>query len=86
VVLAGALWSAWRFRRGRMVKANLLIAGGTLVLAASGTLNSVLGEVEAFSVTLVLGISLIFAGFLVASAGPAPRPAPPRPREPGTYR
>jgi hypothetical protein len=80
VVLGGAAWSAWRLRRGgaairgprRLAAANVLIAVGTLVLAASGVLNSVLDEMEAFSVSLVLGITLIFGGFLVAVAEPAP--------------
>lgn len=87
VVLGGAVWSAWRLRRGatpaakRLVGANLLIAGGTLVLGAGGVLNSALDEMEAFAVTLVVGITLIFAGFLLATASrkadsPVPSPAP----------
>jgi hypothetical protein len=76
VVLGGAVWSAWRLRKRKtaatraLVVGNLLIAGGTLVLGAGGVLNSVLNEMEAFAVTLVVGISLIFAGFLVATATP----------------
>ena len=79
VVLGGAAWSAWRLRRGaaragrRLAGANVLIAAGTLVLAGSGVLNSVLDEMEAFAVSLVLGITLIFGGFLVAVAVPRPR-------------
>lgn len=80
VVLGGAAWSAWRLRKGgggaggrRLAGANVLIAAGTLVLAASGVLNSVLDEMEAFSVSLVLGITLIFGGFLVAVAAPRRR-------------
>ena len=87
VVLGGGAWSAWRLARGRragstggagavtarLVGANLLIAGGTLVLGAGGILNSVLDEMEGFAVTLVVGISLIFAGFLLATAAPRPR-------------
>jgi hypothetical protein len=80
VVLGGAAWSAWRYRRGRMVLANASIALGTLVLGAGGLLNSALGEMGAFAVSLAIGIALIFAGFLaalrpVAGAGPS-RPAP----------
>jgi hypothetical protein len=85
VVLAGAVWSAWRFWRGRrtgaspapaarLVGANLLIAAGTLVLGAGGLFNSVLDAMEAFAVTLVVGIALLFAGFLVATAGPRTPP------------
>lgn len=69
VVLAGAVLSAWR---RRLVVTNLLIAIGTLVLGAGGLFNSVLDEMEAFAVTLVLGIALIFAGFLLATAGARP--------------
>jgi len=70
VILAGAAWSAWRVRRGRMVAANLLIACGTLVLGAGGLFNSVLDEMEAFALTLVIGITLLFLGFLFAAARP----------------
>ena len=77
VVLGGAAWSAWRLTRKtggrRLLGANLLIAAGTLVLAGSGVLNSVLDEMEAFAVSLVVGITLIFVGFLVAVAAPRPR-------------
>jgi hypothetical protein len=76
VVIAGALWSAARVRTGRMVVANALIALGTVVTGASGLLNSVMDEMDGFAVTLVAGISLIFAGFLVATTGPG-RPMPP---------
>ena len=82
VVLGGAAWSAWqlrgrgRLRRGRRMWANVVIAAGTLVLGASGLLNSVLGEMEAFAVTLAVGVSILYAGFLLAVT-PARRPAPP---------
>lgn len=72
VVFGGAAWSAWRFRRGRMVGANVLIAAGTAILSASGLLNSVADAMTAFAITLVAGISVLFAGFLVASTGPRP--------------
>lgn len=77
VVIGGALWSAWRFRRGRMVVANVLIALGTGITGASGLLNSVFDEITGFAVALALGIAVIFAGFLVATAGgrAMPRPA-----------
>lgn len=50
----------------RLAGANLAIAAGTLVLSAGGLLNSVLDEMDAFAVSLVVGVTLIFAGFLVA--------------------
>ncbi len=70
-IFGGALWSAWRVLRShgdrRFVWSNGLIALGTLVLGASGTLNSVFGAMTAFAVTLLVGIAVIFAGFLLAS-------------------
>lgn len=78
VVIGGALWSAWRLWRsgrgtGRFVLSNGVIATGTLITGASGLLNSVVDQQTAFAVTLLIGITVIFAGFLVATA--APRPA-----------
>jgi len=89
VIIVGALWSAWRVWRGaspslggarvvtaprRLVLGNLLIAGGTLILSASGTLAGRLGKDRAFALTLLVGIVVLFAGFLVASAAPRPLP------------
>lgn len=79
VVFGGAAWSAWRFRRGRMLWANVLLAAGTAILSASGLLNSVVGAMRAFSITLLIGITVLFAGFLTAASGA--RPASFRPSE-----
>ena len=68
VVIAGAVWSAARIRRLRLVVANSLIATGTVVTGASGLLNSVFDEMTGFAVSLVVGISMLFAGFLVATS------------------
>lgn len=65
VILGGAVWSAIRFRRGRMLWSNVLIAAGTLTLSSSGLLNSVLNEMDGFVVTLAIGVTVLFAGFLV---------------------
>jgi hypothetical protein len=89
VLVAGAVWSAGRVAKGRarghagaasarqargLAVGNALIAAGTLVLSASGTLNARLGAMTAFAVTLAVGITVLFAGFLVASvAGSRPR-------------
>lgn len=78
VIFAGAVWSAARVRQRRTIVANGLIAGGTAILSASGLLNSVLGEMTAFAVTLLAGIAVLFCGFLVATTGsavPSPTPA-----------
>jgi len=72
VIVAGSVWS---IAHRRAVLANALIAAGTLVLGASGTFNSVLGAMTAFAVTLMAGITLIFAGYLVATAQPPTAPA-----------
>ena len=71
---------------GRLAGGNVLIAAGTLVLGAGGLFNSVLDEMEAFAVTLLVGIALLFAGFLVATgsqtglrAAPAPADHQPGP-------
>ena len=76
VIVAGALWTTWQFLRTRSappgrVAGNLLIAAGTLVLSASGTLAGRLGKDRAFIVTLLVGIVILFAGFLVAGTRPA---------------
>jgi hypothetical protein len=63
-VFAIALWSVVRRQR---VIGNALIALGTVVLSTSGLLNSVLGEMDAFAVTLTVGVAILFAGFLAAS-------------------
>ncbi len=92
VIIVGALWSAWRVLRGRnpslgaqrsvpaprrLVWGNVLIAVGTLVLSGSGSLAGRLGKDRAFAVTLLVGIVILFAGFLVASATrPRNRPIP----------
>jgi hypothetical protein len=83
VVIGGALWSAWRLLRGtsqprgtgrvsprRLAAANVVIATGTLVLSASGTLAGRLGKDRAFAVTLVLGVVILFCGFLIATPAP----------------
>jgi hypothetical protein len=66
VVFAGALWSALRERR--LVLANILIAVGTAITGASGLLNSVADAMTGFSVTLVIGVTVIFVGFLLATS------------------
>jgi hypothetical protein len=78
VVFGGAAWSGWRYRRGARLWSNVLIALGTLVLSGSGVLNSVLDEMEAFSVTLTIGITIVFLGFLVATSGGGAAPSLPR--------
>jgi hypothetical protein len=82
VLFGGALWSAIRFTRrrgeadraGALAGGNALIALGTLVLSSGGLLQGVVGHDESFTISLAVGISVIYAGFVVAS-GPMPAPA-----------
>jgi hypothetical protein len=70
VVFGGAVVSAVRYARRRtaprLAAGNGLIALGTLVLSAGGTVQGVVGKDEAFALSLAVGISVIYAGFLVA--------------------
>jgi len=90
VIIGGAVWSAWRLLRqdggpakgavpslspGRLALANLVIAAGTLILSAGGVLNSVLDAMDGFAVSLVVGITVIFVGFLLTTS-PTPLPPP----------
>lgn len=60
-------------RSTRMLAAgNVLIAIGAAVLSASGTFSGRLGADRAFAVTLLSGIVILFAGFLVASNATSP--------------
>lgn len=74
VVVTGAVWSAVMLTRrrsrpaSRLAVGNVLIALGTLVLGASGTVAGRIGEVRAFALTLVIGITVLFSGFLVATS------------------
>jgi hypothetical protein len=70
ILLLGALWSAWKMRgrpelRDRFV-GTLLIAVGASVVAGGATFAA-LGNLPGFCITLVVGIALMFAGFLRAS-------------------
>jgi hypothetical protein len=74
VIIAGALLSAWRFLRdpgladhGRLAGANGLIALGTLILSSGGLVQGVVGHDEAFALSLAVGISVVYCGFVLAS-------------------
>ncbi len=57
----------------RLALGNILIAAGTLILSASGTIAGRLGKDRAFALTLLIGVAVLFVGFLVASSGATPR-------------
>ena len=74
VIVAGALVSAWRFPRdpelpdhGRLAGANGLIALGTLVLSSGGLVQGAVGHDEAFALSLAVGITIVYCGFVLAS-------------------
>jgi hypothetical protein len=86
VIIAGAVVSAVRYARNRQAEgsarlaaANVLIALGTLVLSSGGLVQGIVGHDEAFALSLAIGISVVYAGFLVAE-GVRARPA----RAPGS--
>jgi hypothetical protein len=87
VIIAGAVASALRFARdrrtpghGRLAGANVLIALGTLVLSSGGLVQGAVGHDEAFTLSLAVGISVVYAGFVLAS-GRSGRPASGIPEE-----
>lgn len=79
VLLGGALWSAWTMRgrpelRDRFYGTLLIALGATVV--AGGATFAAYGNVWGFCLTLVVGIVIMFLGFLRASRT-APAEAPP---------
>ncbi len=70
ILVAGALWSAWKMRgrpelRDRFIGTLLIAVGATVVAAGAGFAAA--GVVPGFVTTLVVGIGLMFWGFLRAS-------------------
>lgn len=69
ILVGGALWSAWVFLRrrheGRRALANVLIAAGVFVAAAGGT-AAFTGASGILEWSNLVGITLIFIGFLLA--------------------
>jgi hypothetical protein len=71
ILVAGAAWSAWRMRgrpelRNRFI-GTLLVAAGATITAAAGSAFAALGNLPAFSIALLAGVAVMFAGFLRAS-------------------
>jgi hypothetical protein len=74
VIFVGAVVSAARFARdpsvpdrGRLAAANGLIALGTLVLSSGGLVQGLVGHDEAFALSLAVGVTIVYAGFVLAS-------------------
>ena len=74
VVLGGTLWSGWRARgqgpaaRGRF-RGTLVIALGVAIAAAGGALTF-LSEEDSQAATLAAGVTVMYAGFVLASRRP----------------
>jgi hypothetical protein len=71
ILVAGAVWSAWRMRgrsdlRDRFV-GTLLVAAGATITAAAGSAFAAAGNLPAFSLALLAGVAVMFAGFLRAT-------------------
>ncbi|MGQ0742889.1 MAG: hypothetical protein ACT4OS_00825 [Acidimicrobiales bacterium] len=66
-VASAAGWRGARSGSPRVV-ANLLVVAATAVLGAGGLANSVVGEMEAFALSLVVGVALLFGAFLAGSS------------------
>ena len=71
VLVAGAIWSAWRMRgraelRDRFA-GTLLIVVGASITAVAGSAFAALGNAPAFSLALLAGVAVMFAGFLRAT-------------------
>ena len=82
ILVVGALWSAWRMRGRPELKdrfiGTLLIVLGATIIAGFGSAFAALGDLAPFSVALLVGISVMFWGFLRASTPvsvPAAEPA-----------
>ncbi len=81
IIVGGTAWSVWRYwRRGthrnRMIGCAL-IGGGTLVVAAGGSLTR-FGHYEYLYIAMVIGVAMIFGGVLV-SRRPEGKAASPNP-------
>jgi hypothetical protein len=82
LLVAGTLWSAWRMRamaeRRHRFAGTLAIALGATVVAG-GSAFAAAGSLPGFAITIAVGVSVMFWGFVRASrplGGPAPTPEP----------
>jgi uncharacterized membrane protein (UPF0136 family) len=75
ILVVGALWSAWRMRGRPELKdrfmGTLLIVLGATVIAGFGSAFAAAGELAPFALSLLVGISVMFWGFLRASRSSA---------------
>jgi len=79
ILVAGAVWSAWRMRgrpelRDRFA-GTLLIVVGASITAVAGSAFAAVGNAAGFSLALLAGVAVMFWGFLRASRTPSPAAA-----------
>ena len=71
VLVGGTLWSAWRMRGRPELRdrfwGTLFIAFGATIIAGFGSAFAALGHLAPFSISLLVGIALMFIGFLRAT-------------------
>ena len=71
ILVAGAAWSAWRMRKRPELRSRfigtLLVAAGATITAAAGSAFAALGNLSAFSISLLAGVAVMFFGFRRAS-------------------
>ena len=82
LLLGGLVWSGWQMKgrpelRGRTAGTLGIAIGATIVAVGSG-IGAAFDVVPLFSVSLAVGVAVMFAGFVRASR---PQPAPPGPAE-----
>ncbi len=70
VLVLGAIWSAWRMRRGpelrsRFLGTLLIVLGATVV--AVGSIFAASANLPGFSVTLAAGVAVMYWGFIIAT-------------------
>ena len=67
VLVGGTLWSAWRMRGRPELRdrfwGTLLIAFGATIIAGFGSAFAALGDLAPFSISLLVGIVVMFFGF-----------------------
>jgi hypothetical protein len=71
ILVAGAVWSAWRMRgrpelRSRFI-GTVLVAAGATITAAAGSAFAAVGNLPAFSLSLLAGVAVMYLGFRRAS-------------------
>lgn len=71
ILVLGAAWSAWRMRGRPELRSRAagtaLVALGATVIAGFASAFAALGLLDAFSISLAVGVSIMFAGSRIAS-------------------